>query len=64
MGFAYPYLEAPDVVPVLLHIEIDVRKCNTPFVDIDCYGNGQMKGEEEVLFTMGAVFRILSVKQK
>jgi tetratricopeptide (TPR) repeat protein len=46
---------------ILLQIDVDVQKCKTPFIDL--VGQGQFDNEREILFTMGAVFRIVSVKR-
>ncbi|CAF3414826.1 unnamed protein product [Rotaria sp. Silwood2] len=47
-------------VAVLLEIEIDVQNCQTPFTDVQT--ETQFEHENEILFTMGSVYRVISVK--
>ncbi|UJR29636.1 hypothetical protein I4U23_017184 [Adineta vaga] len=54
-------LSTTDRAAVLLEIEIDVRNCTTPFIDIT--GQSQFEDERETLFTMGAIFRIQAIQQ-
>jgi tetratricopeptide (TPR) repeat protein len=49
-------------VVVILEMQIDVEKCQTPFTNVQELS--YFKTEAEVLFTMGAVFRIISIHQE
>ncbi|CAF4238028.1 unnamed protein product, partial [Rotaria magnacalcarata] len=54
----------PDVVGVIFIMTIDQSKIstsNTPFAMIDDYT--AIKGEQEILFTMHTVFRVVEMKQ-
>jgi hypothetical protein len=50
-----------DTSSVLLEINIDIEKCKTPFADVTM--ESQFDQEQEILFTLGAIFRIQSVQQ-
>lgn len=60
LAFAIPYVGLPDKTPLLLHIDANLYHSRTPFADIQ--QESEIQDEEEILFTMGTVFRIVSMK--
>ena len=60
ISFAVPYIGLLEKVPVLLQIDVDFFHCRTPFVDIQC--ESEIQAEQEILFTMGTVFRLISME--
>jgi tetratricopeptide (TPR) repeat protein len=58
-GFAAGSVGAPDLVAILLQIEVDVKNFHTNFTAVR--RQSWIPNEEETLFTMGNVFRIQKI---
>jgi tetratricopeptide (TPR) repeat protein len=63
MQFAYQRADQPNKTPVLFNMEVDPTLTSTPFASLNnvSYYNKQ---EEEILFSMHTIFRIVEVKTK
>jgi tetratricopeptide (TPR) repeat protein len=56
LSFATQKLNYPGIQSVLFEMKINVAQCRSPFADIQELS--EVKGEKEILFSMGTVFRI------
>jgi tetratricopeptide (TPR) repeat protein len=61
LSFATQKLQQPGIQSILLEMKINVTKCQSPFADIQQLS--EVKGEKEVLFSMGTVFRIDGIEK-
>ncbi|CAF1148463.1 unnamed protein product [Didymodactylos carnosus] len=61
LSFAQLSLHRPAVESVLFEMTIDTRKCPRPFHNVE--NMSYFRAEQEILFSLGTVFRIVSVKQ-
>ncbi len=61
LNFASQSPSQADIAAVLLQVEIDVKKCQTPFADAS--RQNEFAEEKEILFSMGAVFRIKEIEK-
>ncbi|CAF1292934.1 unnamed protein product [Didymodactylos carnosus] len=61
LSFARDSLEKLNTVSVILQIEVDIKKCKTPFTNVS--HQSEFKHEQEIIFTIGTVFRIKSIEQ-
>ncbi|CAF1252610.1 unnamed protein product [Didymodactylos carnosus] len=59
--FARSSLGRSDTMPVLFEMVVDTEKCRQPFSNIDTVSD--FSAENGILFSMGTVFRIVSIKK-
>ncbi|CAF0951715.1 unnamed protein product [Didymodactylos carnosus] len=61
LHFARRSLNRSDTTPVLFEMVIDTEKCRQPFSNIKTVSD--FSSEDEILFSMGTVFRIVSIEK-
>ncbi|CAF3913270.1 unnamed protein product [Rotaria sp. Silwood1] len=61
LAFASQKLKQPGIQSVLFNMMIDIEQCRSPFADIQQLS--EVKGEKEILFSMGTMFRIHNIEK-